>query len=901
MADLPSGTVSLLFSDIEGSTALLSRLGPAYADALDAQRRILRESWAGHRGTELGTEGDSFFVAFSTAQDAVAAAVHAQRGLAAFDWPGGEQVRVRMGIHTGTPAIHDGGYVGMDVHRAARIAGAAHGGQLVLSEPTAGLVTTSLQDDVGLRDLGHHHLKDLAAAEHLFQVDIAGLQTDFAAVKSLGAASSLPTPTTTLVGRDGELAELKALLSSPEVRLVTLTGPGGSGKTRLAVGLARTLVDAFPDGVYFVPLAAVTRPDVMWTTIGEVLDVPPEGRIPPGFFTHVAHRTALFVLDNLEQMPQADAAVSQLLAEAPQLVVVVTSRRPLHVAGEHEHAVPTLELPGHPSLDEAERSGAVQMFVQRAQLVRPHFTLDETNAADVISICRSLDGLPLAIELAAARCKLLSPAALATRMDTALELKDTGVDRPTRQQTLRDTIAWSYELLSPTQQRFFRRLGVFAGGADFDAVVAVAAGLSDDLDPFDPFDMVADLVDASLVSASDGPDGEPRISMLETIRTYALDQLEHTGEFDDVRRLHANHYVGVAGELSPLINGSGDDLLRARRGVELEMDNFREALRWALQPEGVNVPPDHVRVALRLCHELSRLWGRGGYFVEARRWLELAISRSGDIDSPDLAYSLHALAWLSLVPDHLERGLEAATQSVAMWRRLDDKEGLSLALSRLAVLHSSLDDLAAARLAAEEAVDLARETDARHQLGNALAILSNLEAVDHNQQRSLELITASVDISLELGEEHGLLIYREIMACCLRELGRLEEAYELMRDQIPPSLQFPSPETLMVLAEDFGALLADLGEHEEAVQLLGAADAMRERHAHPRNPGQEAEIEEPFAKARTALTASAWERAYELGHDMAVEDALMDAYNSPRRPATSHPIDADSAAVIATP
>jgi class 3 adenylate cyclase len=305
--------VSLLFSDIEGSTVLLSRLGPAYAEALDGHRRVLRKAWASHGGTELGTEGDSFFVVFPTAGAAVSAAAQGQRELAAYPWPGGERVRVRIGIHTGSPSVHDGEYVGMDVHRAARIASSAHGGQVVVSSVTADLARGGLPDGVGLRDLGSHQLKDIPVPEHLFQATIDGLQTDFASLKTLGTASSLPVPATSLVGRDGELAELSALLQSPGVRLVTLIGPGGSGKTRLAIAVAQRLVGLFPDGVFFVPLASVTSADVMWTSIAEVLDVPPKGRIPPGFFNYVAHRSALFVLDNLEQL----SGVSMAMRKSP--------------------------------------------------------------------------------------------------------------------------------------------------------------------------------------------------------------------------------------------------------------------------------------------------------------------------------------------------------------------------------------------------------------------------------------------------------------------------------------------------------------------------------------------------------------------------------------------------------
>ncbi len=502
MAELPTGTVTMLFSDIEGSTLLLSRLGSAYAEALDGQRKVLRKAWAAHGGTEMGTEGDSFFVVFPTAPDAVAAATQAQRELASYPWPGGERVRVRMGIHTGSPTVHDGGYVGMDVHRAARIAGAAHGGQVVVSSATAELV--SLGDDVRLRDLGSHRLKDIPAPEHLFQLAMEGLQTEFPSLKTLGAASSLPVPTTPLVGRDGELAELTALLRSPGVRLVTLTGPGGSGKTRLAIGVAQRLVEMFPDGVFFVPLAAVSTVEVMWTSIAEVLDVPPEDRVPPSLFSYLAHRSALLVLDNLEQLSGADGVVADLLEAAPKVSVIATSRRPLHVSGEHEHPVPPLELPDDADLAGASTSAAVQLFVQRARMVRPSFALTVDNAADVVAVCTRLDGLPLAIELAAARSKLLSPHALLARLDKVLDIAASGSQGSSRQQTMRNTIAWSYDLLTPQQQVFFRRLGVFAGGADLDAIAAVTTtenGTGGD----DPLDLVADLVDASLITVIDIP------------------------------------------------------------------------------------------------------------------------------------------------------------------------------------------------------------------------------------------------------------------------------------------------------------------------------------------------------------------------------------------------------------
>ena len=588
---LPSGTVTMLFSDMEASTLLLSRLGDRYVEALDAHRRLLRDAWNRWHGREMGTEGDSFFVVFETAADAVQAAVQAQRGLAAHAWPDGLPMRVRMGVHTGSPATHDGGYVGMDVHRAARIAAAAHGGQVVVSEATAGLVDPGVVGGVRLVDLGSHKLKDLPAPEHLFQIAAEGLRRDFPPLRSLGAASGLPVPPTPLVGRDGELAELDALLRSPGVRLVTLTGTGGSGKTRLAIELAQRLTAAYPDGVYFVPLAAATTAEVMWTSLAAALDVPAADRMPPRLFDHLVHRSAVFVLDNLEQLSGADAVVSELLTRCPRLVAVATSRRPLHVAVEHEHAVPPLELPLTSDVEGAERSAAVQLFVQHARKVNSRFALTADNVADVSAVCRRLDGLPLAIELAAARTRLLTPKALLARLGDLLELSDTGVDRPTRQQTLRNTLAWSHDLLTPALQQSFRRLGVFSGGADLEAVTALVVSADPDAgaDGPDTLQVVSDLVEASLVTVSESFDDEPRIGMLETVRTYAVEQLRVHGELDLAQERHAHYYLRLAEQLGPLVGGN--QYVQARARFESEHENMREALGWAFHPGGTEHRP----------------------------------------------------------------------------------------------------------------------------------------------------------------------------------------------------------------------------------------------------------------------------------------------------------------------
>ena len=420
--DLPAGTITMLFTDIEGSTALLSRLGDRYGEALSAHHALLRAAIAAWHGHEMRTEGDSFFVVFESAGDAVRCCLAAQRALAGHDWPGGVAMRVRMGLHSAEPTRHEGEYIGLDVHRAARLAAAAHGGQVVLSEPTRLLATPRLPAGVSVRDLGYHRLKDISAPERIYQLAGPGLQEQFPPLKSLGAQTSLPVPMTRLVGRDGDLERLCAAIARPEVRLVTLTGTGGVGKTRLALAATAALGEAFPHGLFFVALATVRDTEVMWKTLADGLNVNAEGKPADAVTAYLAERRALLVLDNLEQLDGAAGVVAALLAAVPGLVVLATSRRPLHVLGEREFPVPALEVPRDADVETVAACGAVQLFVQQADMVRPGFAITEDNAADVAAICRRLDGLPLALELAASRAKLLAPRALLARLGHSLGL-----------------------------------------------------------------------------------------------------------------------------------------------------------------------------------------------------------------------------------------------------------------------------------------------------------------------------------------------------------------------------------------------------------------------------------------------------------------------------------------------
>src|SRR5690348_458475 len=573
VSQLPTGTVTFLFTDIEGSTRLLQRLGDRYTIVLGAHRDLMRAAFARCGGREVDTQGDAFFAAFTRAADAVACAVDAQRALARHAWPEGVAVRVRMGIHTGEPMMAGGGYVGLDVHRAARMCAAGHGGQILLSQAARDLVDGHLPPETSLRDLGEHRLKDLQRPEHLYQIIHADLPSEFPPLRTLpGDRHNLPAQPTELVGRDRDLAAIRTLLLGEHARLVTLTGPGGIGKTCLGLHAAGEAVAAFHDGVTFVDLSPITDPELVAPAVAQTLGLREMGGRSPadGLKTHLARRHALLLLDNFEQVVGAAPLVAELLAACPDLAVMVTSREALRVQGEREYPVGPLALPRANGGVEKQQSAAdaatiaqapaVALFIQRARAVKPDFALTNASAAAVVEICARLDGLPLAIELAAARVKLLSPQALAARLVRRLDLLTGGArDLPTRHRTLRGTVTWSYDLLPPSERALFRRLAVFAGGWTLEAAEAVCSSTeatgNGEGGSTSVLDGLGSLVDKSLVRQQEGPDGEPRFMMLETIREFAAEQLSAAGEAEQPRSGHAGYFLALAEQAAPKLTG----------------------------------------------------------------------------------------------------------------------------------------------------------------------------------------------------------------------------------------------------------------------------------------------------------------------------------------------------------
>ena len=606
---LPSGSVTFLFTDIEGSTRLLEELGDVWATALAEHNRLIREGIATLRGHEVDRQGDAFFIVFEQAADAVAAARELQAALADHPWPGDADLRVRMGIHSGEVTLGPEGYVGVDVHRGARICAAAHGGQVLLSQ-----ATLELLGDAQARDLGEHRLKDLTKPVRLYQLLGHGLESDFPPPRSLDA-TNLPVQHTPLVDREDEVATTVALIRGDAAKLVTLTGPGGTGKTRIALQTAAELVGAYRDGVFFVPLAPVANAADVESVVALAIGAPVEGN---GLVRFVRDRELLLVLDNFEHLLDGVPLVTQLLSESPGLHVLVTSRAPLHLSSEHE-------LPVQPLADQH----ALALLTERARSARPDFEPDEAAR----QLCARLEGMPLAIELAAARLKHLTADALLARLNHSLDLLSGGArDLPERQRTLRATIEWSYRLLQSDEQLLFERLSVFAGGWTLVQAEAVCSLPADD--GLDVLDGIASLVDKSLVYWTAAADQEPRYFMHVTIAEYALERLRARGEEDTFRRRHRDHFRDLVESVRPIATLSGIRTLRPER------ENLRAALGWSIDAgDGED--------ALRIAYRLWRYWTESGSLREGRRWLDEALAAVDVTGTVLEARALDASAFLA--------------------------------------------------------------------------------------------------------------------------------------------------------------------------------------------------------------------------------------------------------------
>jgi predicted ATPase/class 3 adenylate cyclase len=835
----PTGQVTFLFTDIEGSTTLVDRLGTAaWRPLLERHRALIRGALARNEGLEIQTEGDSFFAVFREASDAVSAAVGAQRALYAEAWPDGAAIRVRMGIHTGTGELDaDGGYVGYDVHRAARVAGAANGGQVLLSETTSEAIAGQVPAGVVLRELGAHRLKDLRP-ERISQLELDGLPSQFPAIRSLDSRpNNLPEQLTGFVGRERELSDASELLASS--RLVTLTGPGGTGKTRLSLQVAADATDAFPDGVWFVALSGVKDPAMVIPSIIHTMGVSDDPQRGPLELLagELADRRVLLVLDNMEQLLGSASDVSALLRGAPGLRILATSRAPLRISGEQEYPVAGLPAPvelgglspyQREHLPAAQRSrdpgvlaqfAAVQLFCARARAVKPGFELTTANADDVAGIVGHLGGIPLAIELAAARLRFLTPAVIHERLERRLDLPGaSSMDVPERQRTLRGAIDWSYELLEPPARRVFERLGVFPSGFDLMCAEAVA-GPPGELG-VDVLDGLATLVDQSLVR-SDDHGGEPRFSLLEPIREFALERLIASGDEEPVRARHALAYRDLAVRLEPDISGA------EQRGVldrlEIEHTNLRAAIDWAdARGDGV--------VAIELSVAVWRFWQKRGHLREARSRMEAMIGRPWFASLPDAlrARAHEVLGGILYWHGDMIAARGPYQAALDLWREVGDEAEVANALYNLSFTYSmaTVNDPASQRVAGEildEALAIYRRLGDDRGTANVLWAQGIQAYFSNDNAAAAPFFAEALDLYRKVGDRTQEAWALHQLGSARLKLGQTAEARELIRSALRIFEDTGDISGMTMALDDLAAVAVTDGDLDRAARLDGLA------------------------------------------------------------------------------
>lgn len=811
MAALPTGTVTFLFTDIEGSTRVLQDEGDArYAEALADHRRILSEAFHSHQGQIVDRQGDAFLVAFPRARDAVRSAVAAQIALAAHKWPDDIALRVRMGLHTGEPELTPDGYVGVDLHKAARICAAAHGGQILVSGTSRSLAGDDPSGRIGFQDLGEHRLKDLTLSHRLYQVTVADLPSDFPPPRSLNVQpNNLPIQLTSFVGREHEIAESIRLLSTS--RLLTLTGPGGAGKTRLALQVAADILGGYTDGVWLVELATLFDTAFVPQRVATALSVREQPGRPPmeTLADSLRAKNMLLILDNCEHLMDACVAVAdELLRACPGLRILATSREALQIPGEVNYAVPPLSLPDSrsPSVPDIRRSEAARLFVERAALARRGFTLQENEAATLVQICRRLDGNPLAIELAAARIRVLSMEELLSRLDDLFRLlTDGGRTTLPRHQTLEATIDWSYKLLTEPEKILFRRLSIFTGGWTLAAAENVCAG--DGIEPADLLDLQTRLIEKSLVAVESQAD-ESRYRMLDTIREYGRAKLADSGEAGRIQLRHLGWFLSLAERAKPELRGPHQTEWLDR--LEADHDNLRAALKTSLA---------EAEAGLRLGTALARFWYRHGHLLEGRMWLESLIAHGGSAPPSVRAEALYAAARLATRLSDYSTARTFDEESLMIFRATGDKRGTAESLHALARLPAVRGDYAGARPLYEESLTIFRMLGDRRGIAVVSIDLGWLMHMLGKVTLSQPLLEESLSISRELGER--LLIGAALHALGWSRKDRADYvvAQSLLEESVEIFTQLGDDWYRAVSLSGLGGVAIRRGRYDEARRL----------------------------------------------------------------------------------
>ena len=815
MPEAPTGTVTFLFTDIEGSTTRWEHHPEAMHTALARHDTLLRSLITAHGGYVFKMVGDAVYAAFAFPTDAVSAALDAQRAVSAEEWGEVGPLRVRMALHTGVAQSRDDDYFGPTLNRVARVLSTGYGGQMLLSAVTFELVRDALPAGVSVKDLGEHALKDLLRPEHIFQLTVSDLPAEFPALKSLPRhLQNMPVQPTPFLGREQEVTTVYELLRHPQVHLLTLTGPGGMGKTRLALQVAAELSDQFADGVFLVPLAPVSEAEQVIPAIIQTLGISDLSSQSPLTLLKSAlkDKQLLLLLDNFEQVIPAAVHLAELLTSCPRLKIIVTSQVVLHVQAEHEFAVPPLSLPNLrqlPDLLTLSQYEAVALFIQRAQAVKADFAMTNANAPAVAAICARLDGLPLAIELAAARVKFFAPQALLTRLEQGLAVLSGGArDLPARQQTLRGAIAWSYNLLAPEEQQLFRRLAAFVDGFIWQAaeVVCTAAGeLKGDI-----LDGLFSLVDKSLLRLEELAQGEPRFWMLQLLREFGLEYLTSAGETELTRTAHASYYLALAKEAEPHLRGTDPGSWFAR--LEQEHENLRAALSWLLEraemSAGSEGDKEWAEQAMRLCGALYWFWNIHGYYREGRNFLDRALKVREGVAASVQVKVLYAASVLAVTQDDFEHAEALCRESLALSRELGVTADEATALIQMGFVALARCQYAAARDQLEEAAALFQELGDTWNWARSLSYLARVLAEQGEYGRARAVAEESLQLS-RVQDNKG----RIAVALCV-----LARIHFLAQDDFAQA---------QALVEQSLALFRELGDTQYIAYLLGLLGEMR--------------------------------------------------------------------------
>jgi predicted ATPase/class 3 adenylate cyclase len=876
---LPTGTVTFLFTDIEGSTRLMRELGDQYVPLQAVHHELLRDAFRTNEGRELRTEGDSFFCVFQSALDACNAAATAQRSFADHQWPSRGAIKVRIGVHTGEAPLMGDEYVGLDVHHAARIAAAAYGGQVLVSAATQALVSGGLPAGLTLRDLGNHRLRDLAQNERLFQLVVDGVPDQFPALRTLdGTPNNLPTQLTSFVGRDDVVARAKQLLG--QTRLLTLTGPGGIGKTRLSLQVAAETFDFFPDGVYFVALSAVRDQDVIASAIAQALSISLTGNHMPleAVTEHLRKKKALLVLDNFEQLlPEAAGFPASLLKASPDLKIIVSSRAALRSYGEQEFPVEPLHLPdprSTPSPEMLSQFESVKLFIERALAVKPDFHVTNENAPAVAGICERVDGLPLAIELAAARVKLFSPQALHARLEKSLSALGGGSrDLPDRQQTLTGAIAWSYDLLEPPARRLMARFSVFARGAGLEQA-EVVCGPADEVGVDDVTTGLDELADQSLLRRMPDFD-EPRLLMLQTIREYAGERLDESGELELIKDRHAAAFTKMAIEAQGRLFG-GDRKSELDR-LERDLDNFRAALDWCIACQ-------KTEQALRLAAAMWRLWQMRGHLREGRARIESVLALPGIDKYPEpKRLALEAAGGIAYWQADMDAAANWYDEALVLTRATGDKRAIANALYNDSFPRTvGRFDMRAALPILEEAVALYRELGDTAGLARCQWGIGNLYHFLEEYPAAITSLEEAITHFRQLGDNFGLGWALHTRSLVGINTGDGATAEPLVAEGLRLFSEAGDVSGVTLLLDDAAQLAQLKGERMRGLRLASASRALQARSGTDIASLSNATGGKPVPAATNREESEAWEAGRAMSSDEAVAYGLEGSIRSPQ-------------------